>query len=981
MRQLQDRQITIWDHQRLIADRDPQRAVELAHPARARAAHTSPEEQSIATAFLGYALLRLENLEEARQLLNQAAAQFAEQNNPLLALHARRDALFADMLLGKSDEATWKELAESYAKAGEPLGVARTQMYLCAHYNMRGRPRTALEVAAVCAPILEAQGTREDHGRMLRIKAAAHSDCGEFEQALVLAGQAVSIFRDLEWPVEIARSLTERAWHRQRTEQYRDALADLVEAHNTFTRANMTRRIAICELHLGLLSSRLGQYQIALALTQAARQRFIELGLDSFLATCDLNTGIIFYYAGLNEQAMRAYQHAEQVYHALGNQRMLLVSRRNQALVLRRLGRHHDALQLLDALHAEAEQVGDQNEQAAIYLAAGETLHDLKRYGEALDHLVQAQHAFNATNNPAAVAQCLLEQGWLLLKQRQIEEAQQHFEAALPALSQRPMHHWRVLHGQARCAKERGKHYVALNHYREVSRIIARLRTQLLSEHASSRIFAQVEEAHIEALNLAVELGDTDTVLELAETQRALSLGELIQRRSSRFTNRALALYNQLTLSDQQQYSDTLDLLVEHLIHQHHENTTIDSSQWLDLLLKVQANDTVEGRFELDTLSKMWSSAYHTGWTALIYVHCGHKLVVISCDAESPKPRMETITLDNKVSNLLDRAILPQHRPDTYYNWSERSKQPGERWLVLDRLAQALIPAHVQERLEPNRRLLIVPSAELHTLPWAALRVQGRWLAEAATIQLLPTLGLWPQLAERRAHHSKALLMGVSDFAGRKGSLPRALKTLDIAERSWRGEAEKLAQEEASCLRLIEKAAADQLRQYGLLHIATHAELKSQGLFANLDLADGELFYDDIVRLRLDSALVVLIVCNGAKVQVLKGEEILSLNRAFLAAGARDVIASMWPLYDSTVLELVEPLYKALQERVDAPTAVAVAQRALIAQGNHSDERSDFVASPLMWASLCAMGAGIVEWPSADQQQPADDKMEQVVKT
>ncbi|HEU4325449.1 MAG TPA: hypothetical protein VFS21_20055, partial [Roseiflexaceae bacterium] len=569
----------VWIRLLSLTSCDPLRAVRIAQKAFDRTTDASIEKQTLARYVLGRALLRYEELGAALPHLELAAGQLADQNKTLLAFQARRDALFAAMLLGKSDEQVWQALVESCSAAGQPLEQARTQMYLCAHYNRGGRPRAALELAASCAPILETQGTQEDRGRMLRIKAAAHGDCGEFGKALLFADEAVSVFRRLGWPVEIALSLTERAWHSQTIGEYHAALADLLEAHRTFDRIGLPLRIAICELHLGLLSSRLGQYEIALALTQIARQRFAELDQDPLFALCDLNTGIIFHYAGLNKQALRAYQHAEHVYRALGNQRMLLVSQRNQALALRQLDRYHDALKLLGDLQQEAEQLEDQDEQAELALASGEVLHDLGRYPEALAQLANAQHLFATTSKPAAVALCLLEQGWILLKQGAVEQAHEHFVAALPALRYRPMHRWRALHGLARCSAERSEQCVALDYYRETSGIIALLRTQLLSEHASSRIFAQAEEAYTQALNLALKLGDTDTVLELAETQRSLSLGKLIQRNSSGFTSRALALDRKLTLSPQQQYADTLDLLVEELLRQRHLDAMIDSSQ------------------------------------------------------------------------------------------------------------------------------------------------------------------------------------------------------------------------------------------------------------------------------------------------------------------------------------------------------------------------------------------------------------------
>ncbi|MEI7769078.1 MAG: CHAT domain-containing protein, partial [Chloroflexales bacterium] len=97
----------------------------------------------------------------------------------------------------------------------------------------------------------------------------------------------------------------------------------------------------------------------------------------------------------------------------------------------------------------------------------------------------------------------------------------------------------------------------------------------------------------------------------------------------------------------------------------------------------------------------------------------------------------------------------------------------------------------------------------------------------------------------------------------------------------------------------------------------------------------------------------------------------VSLSRALLAAGARDVIASQWQLYDLLVLPLLDPLYATLAAGADAPTALAEAQRACIAARQQGDEKLP-LASPLVWVSLCALGAGVASLTPAGGAAPAD---------
>jgi CHAT domain-containing protein len=243
-------------------------------------------------------------------------------------------------------------------------------------------------------------------------------------------------------------------------------------------------------------------------------------------------------------------------------------------------------------------------------------------------------------------------------------------------------------------------------------------------------------------------------------------------------------------------------------------------------------------------------------------------------------------------------------------------------------------------------------------VPWAALRVGGQWLVEQAIIQVLPGLQIWPALAQRVPSSNAALLIGVRSFGERAAELTSAIPSLDLVQRHWPGVVRRMEDGAVTRENLRLAAAAGELQNYGLIHLATHGQqVPGHGIMAHLKLADDDLLVDEVAQMHLGGALVVLVACEGALGETLPGEELLSLNRALLAAGARDVIASLWQLYDLMLLPILERLYTALTVGLDAPTALAHAQRECLAIGNESPQEP--LATPLVWASLCAIGAGI----------------------
>ncbi len=150
-------------------------------------------------------------------------------------------------------------------------------------------------------------------------------------------------------------------------------------------------------------------------------------------------------------------------------------------------------------------------------------------------------------------------------------------------------------------------------------------------------------------------------------------------------------------------------------------------------------------------------------------------------------------------------------------------------------------------------------------------------------------------------------------------------------------------------------AASGELRQYQLIHIASHAQLSAaHGLLGHIKLADDDLLVDEVLRLGLGGALVVLAACEGAAGEVLPGDEVLGIGRALLAAGAATVVASLWPIYDLAVPHMLDDFYDRLVGGDDAALALAYAQRALIALADvEHPHAGDLAITVCLGLSVC----------------------------
>jgi CHAT domain-containing protein len=97
---------------------------------------------------------------------------------------------------------------------------------------------------------------------------------------------------------------------------------------------------------------------------------------------------------------------------------------------------------------------------------------------------------------------------------------------------------------------------------------------------------------------------------------------------------------------------------------------------------------------------------------------------------------------------------------------------------------------------------------------------------------------------------------------------------------------------------------------------------------------DGILFAEEISHLRLDETeLVVLSACETASGSILNGEGVFGLQRAFLLAGARNVMMSLWQINDQATALLMRYFYEDFARSHDAHAALRQAQLRMVHEG------------------------------------------------
>lgn len=222
----------------------------------------------------------------------------------------------------------------------------------------------------------------------------------------------------------------------------------------------------------------------------------------------------------------------------------------------------------------------------------------------------------------------------------------------------------------------------------------------------------------------------------------------------------------------------------------------------------------------------------------------------------------------------------------------------------LEPLLQSAI-ARVAGEADSIPKLAIVPHGPLHLIPLHALYDGDEYLIERFEVSYAPSATVYSLCQESDTRsRGEAAVFGVED-----PSIPAALAEARVVAEHIPG-AKVYVGEDATVETLREGASRG-----GTLHLACHGLFRSDNpMFSALKLHDGWLTAAEAMSLNLSETLVTLSACESGRSEVVGGDEVLGLTRAFLGAGATTLAVSLWLVQDDTTAELMGGWYKRLRD-------------------------------------------------------------------
>ena len=288
--------------------------------------------------------------------------------------------------------------------------------------------------------------------------------------------------------------------------------------------------------------------------------------------------------------------------------------------------------------------------------------------------------------------------------------------------------------------------------------------------------------------------------------------------------------------------------------------------------------------------------------------------------------RSLTVTRDE---NLADESSPP----DESQNQRRSSNHPNS---ALSLLYETLI-SPIQDLLLESE-VIFVPEGPLCLAPFAAfMDLDSKYLCESFRIRVIPSLTSLKLIADSPADfHRKSGVLLVGDpwiqevtFEGTTlDQLPFAREEVQMIGRILH--TTPLIGEHATKNEVLKR-----LSSVSLVHIAAHGRMATGEIALAPNPSpvsrtsvykDFVLTMRDVLNVQMRARLVVLSCCHSGRGKI-KAEGVVGIARAFLGAGARSVLVSLWAIDDKATMEFMKRFYQHLVKGESASAALNQAMK------------------------------------------------------
>jgi len=817
---------------------------------------------------------------------------------------------------------------------------ANTETYMGGTLEILGDVTKALEHQQQALKLAHENGPRIAEGNALSNIGKIYNDLADWQKALEYYQQALAVFKSLNLVQNQAITLNNIGIAYLQSGELQNALDYLQQGLPLLRSIKNKNSEAYNLLNIGRVYRRLGQYEKAQEYYSQAQAILRETGNRARLAETLDEIGVSYAVEGQYEKALDYHRQSLEIQRATGNVRREAVVLTNMGQAYNALNQPEKAAEQFDAALTIFRNIDDPANAAMALegLARAEqqrgNLKDARRYIEASLALRETVRARSGSLELRASYRATIERAYEfyidLLMQQHAKNPGQGFDAEALKANE---------HGRARSLLEQLSE-AQIDIRQGVDPALIRKEDDL-SQVLNAK--AQRE------MQLKAARGNSDEIATLHREIGALEdeyqqVRAAIRKSSPQYS--ALTQPQPLDLKGIQQQLDRDTVLLQYALGEER------SYVWAVTQNGLQAY-VLPKRAEVETVARE------------VYESLVARSVIKSL--ESPAQRKTRIA-----------------QADTHF------QQAAARLSNL-----ILAPASAQLT---RKRLVVVADGALQYVPFAALTVSsGRPLILDHELVSLPSASAFAvqrQNLKNRAPAPKSVaviadpVFSTSDARLKGGAQAQAVNEPAVATRiiehlqgtakgqlsiprlpftRWEADQILAVAPSGVSLKAVDFNASraiatdGELSKYRYVHFATHGYLDTSrsnlsaivlSLFdAQGKPQDGFLRAHDIYNLKLPAELVVLSACETGLGKDVTGEGLQGLTRAFMYAGARRVIVSLWNVNDKATATLMQRLYVGMLRGGKTPAAaLRAAQIEML--------RTRQWQSPYFWAPFVMQG----EW-------------------
>ncbi len=888
---------------------------------------------------------------ELAELIVQLGRARASRSHEALGVMARGDAL---RFLGRTDEA-WEQLDQAgalFLEAGDAVGWARTRIGRLGICVDRGRAEQALDEAEQARTVFTGAGDREKLVRLDMNVGVVHYTLGDLARALGCFARALETAEQIEGAQSAQAGVlrtntgiihTNMGTIYDRQGDFRRAMEHHQRGRAILAEQNNARGVALAEINIAHILMSQGHYRRALRLLHEARGRYQaeDLPLDATNAALD----IVQCYVPLNRYS-EARDLAREVAAAYADRGVLHQEARALiflAVAEAELGAFDAAAQALERAEQRCAGLEGDGPLAAIRLRRGQIALRRGDAATALREGLAAARRFAEDGQRSEHASALL-----LIGQARLSEG----DSAGAECNGRE-----ALHTAQSCNLPPLRYSAHLL----LGRVAEAGDQPLRARRAFAAAVATVERVQ-RGLTITLQPGFLE---DKSEAVRALIGAHLREGRPARALEtleraRAQTLLGYLTNRDQLRWSHDADsrALIDRLEQLREEH------QWLYRLAQAAPGPSAappisqaeararQARLERE-IRELTERLYLSGGelaagvmtrpsVAELQRHLDDQTLLV--EFYNDGTRLWAFALDRGGLEVCPLGLVPAELDRLIEQWQRNvafalgagpqgaRRLCGPARLIMQRLYTGLL-APLAGRMA-GRRLALVPYGALHYLPLHLLHGPEGALITQHEVAVLPAAALLTRSGPARAPGVRGLAHSW------EGRLPHTRDEVRRALELFGGE---LHSEQEACRSALERPPTQ------ILHIAAHGEHRlDQPDLSYIQLADGQLYTDDLLQQDMGYELVVLSACETGRARVAGGDEPIGLGRGFLYAGSGALLASLWRVADDTAPALMELFYRQLHAGASKTAALRAAQCALL--------QRDADLHPAFWGAFQLVG-------------------------